>query len=398
MGAKPYRIGLDARAISHPQPGGFKTYTDNIVRHLPSGNGQNSYLIYLDRALRDPLFSTAREDLALKVLSAEVPLVGVALREQLTLPAQLLRDQVDLAHFPYATAPLWSPCPFVITIHDTIELMPGRIRRKRASTRRQLMHLYNRVTQMLAVRRAAAVVTVSQHSKSDIVQMLRVPAEKIFVTYEAPGVWFRQVDASETGAAFRQQYGLEAEFILGIGSADPRKNLESLVRAYSQLPSELIARYQLVIVWTHPQLQGDVLTLVSALGLSNRVIFLKKVTNQDLVRLYNAATLFVFPSRYEGFGLPPLEAMACGTAVIAANNSSIPEIVEQAALLTGAEDIPQMTGLITEVLTNAALRLKLSDAGLKRAAQFSWEKCARETVDVYHTVLAARADSLNFQT
>lgn len=386
MYVKTRHIAIDARAMSHPQPGGFKTYTENIVRYLPTTDGQYIYVLYVDRPLASHV-ALDRDDVIVKVVGPRVPVVGASLREQGFLPYHLAHDKVDLAHFPCATAPIWPPCPFVITIHDTIELMPGPTQSQKAPVKRRLMHLYNRYTQMLAARKAAAIVTVSHHSKKDIARMLRVPEAKIFVTHEAPSNIFTRLEDTEHWNQFRAQHQVEQDFILGIGSADPRKNLGSLVRAYAQLPAHVIAQYQLVIVWTHARLLGDLLSLIENLGIANRVKFLQSVSNQELVWLYNTASLFVFPSRYEGFGLPPLEAMACGAPVIAANNSSIPEIVGDAALLVDAEDVPAMTAQITHVLTDASLRATLREKGMQRAASFSWKKCAEETLHVYQTVM-----------
>jgi glycosyltransferase involved in cell wall biosynthesis len=155
------------------------------------------------------------------------------------------------------------------------------------------------------------------------------------------------------------------------------------VQAYASLPESLRERYQLAIVWTHTLLMEELAQLVETLGLRGRVKFLHSVCDEDLVLLYNAASLFVFPSLYEGFGLPPLEAMACGTPVVAANNSSIPEIVGDGALLTAAEDVTAMAATIFKVLNDKPLQQRLIETGLKQAASFSWEKCARQTVEIY---------------
>lgn len=387
MNAKRGRIAIDARAASHPQPGGFKTYTRNLVRHLLERDEQHRYLLYLDRPLTDGSIPV-RPDVRVRIVRSMVPFVGVPIREQINLPYRLIIDNVDLAHFPCATAALWSPCPFVLTIHDTIELMDVSATHARLSAKRMLMHLYNRYSQLLAAQRAAAILTVSQSSKKDIVRLLDVADEKIFVTYEAPSQVFVRLEDRRQIDQVLHKYGVGQDFILGIGSADPRKNLRCLVQAYGQLSSEMISRYQLVIVWTHHQLQDDLLALVERSGLAKRVKFLRAVSNKDLVLLYNATSLFVFPSLYEGFGLPPLEAMACGAPVVAANTSSVPEIVGDAALLVdGVDDCVELTTAVSRVLTDDALHASLSRKGLDRAKCFSWDRCADETADIYGMVL-----------
>jgi glycosyltransferase involved in cell wall biosynthesis len=173
---------------------------------------------------------------------------------------------------------------------------------------------------------------------------------------------------------------------LAIGSADPRKNITTLVQAYAQLPADLKTAYQLAIVWTHPLMADTLMRQVKDLGLTECVRFLMHVPDEDLVLLFNGASLFVFPSLEEGFGLPPLEAMACGTPCVAANNSSIPEVVEDAAVLFDSDDPRALSETIAKVLRDDELRYELTKKGLKRATYFSWEKCALDTIAAYKQV------------
>jgi alpha-1,3-rhamnosyl/mannosyltransferase len=165
--------------------------------------------------------------------------------------------------------------------------------------------------------------------------------------------------------------------------------MTTLVQAYSLLPHELREEYCLVIVWTHSLLADKLSAQVRDLGLERKVQFLQNVSNEDLVQLYNAASLFAFPSLYEGFGLPLLEAMSCGTPVVAANNSSIPEIVDDAALLFEAMNPKEISETIADVLNHEEVRSNLIQKGHKRNAIFSWEKCARQTLSVYEAALRA---------
>ena len=160
----------------------------------------------------------------------------------------------------------------------------------------------------------------------------------------------------------------------------------SLLQAYAKLPESFRDQHPLVIVWSHNFLASSVKKQVNQLGLSHQVFFLEWITDEELVLLYNAASLFVFPSLYEGFGLPLLEAMACGTPVLASNNSSIPEIVSDSAILADPSDLEDFCGKITEILSDEELRTNLTNRGLSRAAEFSWEKCAMQTIEVYQRV------------
>jgi glycosyltransferase involved in cell wall biosynthesis len=315
---------------------------------------------------------------------------GMPWREQVELARQAARDKLDLLHSPSLTAPLRLTCPLVVTIHDMIWFFPERFNHgKPWSAQRKLMEWYYRLVPRFAARHASVILTVSQAAKESIVDHLGIAGDKVWVTYEGPSQIYRPVNGAQQIGAMRQRYQLTSEFILAIGSADPRKNITTLVQAYALLPTALREQYKLVIVWTHQFLAKELADQIEKLGLTSRVHFLKQVSNEDLVLLYNAASLFVFPSLYEGFGLPPLEAMACGTPVVAANNSSIPEVVGDAALLVDAQDTEGMAGMMAQVLTRETVRTSLAEKGLEQAASFSWEKCARQTMAGYEQSVLA---------
>jgi len=383
------RIGIDARFLTHPQPGGFKTYTENLIASLARVDPENDYVLYLDRS-PDPNAPLPRQpNFTVCVVPGTWPLLGMPWREQVGLARQAARDRLDLLHSPSLTAPFRLACPSVVTIHDMIWCFAERFSgRKPASSRRRLMDWYYRWTPKIAARKASAIITVSHASKDSIQRYLGVPSDRIFVTYEAASPIYRPVKDLGALAAIQRKYDLLPDSVLAIGSADPRKNIAMLVQAYARLPGELQARHMLAIVWTHRFLATSLEEQIAALGLRNRVRFLERVSDDDLLGLYNAAALFVFPSRYEGFGLPLLEAMACGTPVVAANNSSIPEIVGDAARLVDTESAPAIAAAITELLTNPTLRRTLVESGFKRAARFSWKQCARETIAVYRKAMS----------
>jgi glycosyltransferase involved in cell wall biosynthesis len=379
------RIGIDARFLTHPQKGGFKTYSENLILALAEVDYDNSYILYLDRLPEPETKLPNQPNFEYRVIPGQNPLVGMPWREQIGLPRWAVKDRLDLLHSPCLTAPLRLQCKSVVTIHDMIWFTStNKSIKAPGSLKRKLMDWYYYFVPQVAARNAALILTVSQASKDRITQMLGIPAEKIVVTYEAADPIFRQVQDGDQICAVRKKYDLPAKFIMAIGSADPRKNIATLVRAYAQLPVGLKADYQLVIVWTHSLLAEELMDLVHDLELQGHVHFLNRVSNEDLILLYNAASLFVFPSRDEGFGLPPLEAMACGTPVIAADNSSIPEIVGDAAYLVKAEDVGQMTEVINRILSDESLKSELVRNGIHRTATFSWEKCAKETIAAFN--------------
>jgi glycosyltransferase involved in cell wall biosynthesis len=265
--------------------------------------------------------------------------------------------------------------------------LPERFATKPQPLSRKLMELYYRLIPRYAARRASSIVTVSQASKQEIVRDLNVSPDRVFVTHEAANQIYEPIRDEERIRAIRSKYNLDCKFILAIGSADPRKNIVNLVQAFGIMPEALRAEFKLAIVWTHPLLTSNLALKIKELGLAGQIRFLHSVSDEDLVLLYNVSSLFVFPSLYEGFGLPLLEAMACGTPVVAADNSSIPEVAGDAALLFKAQDAQSIADTMTRVLTNDTVRLDLVQKGLVRARDMTWDKCARQTVDIYKQAL-----------
>jgi glycosyltransferase involved in cell wall biosynthesis len=378
------KIGIDARFLTHPQPGGFKTYTENLIASLVEIDSVNEYVLYLDREPYPHDRIPRRENVHTRVARGTMPFLGLPWREQVSLVYQVRKDQIDLFHSLCLTAPLYLPCHLVITIHDMIWASPHYFTGNHSlSIKRRLIDWYNYLEPNYAIRKAAAIITVSHASKNSIIEILGMDSENIVVTHEAAGSAFRRIDDRAQLEPVRKKYDLPSSFLLAIGAADPRKNIEALIHAYALLPAALRMVHKLVIVWTHPFLTREISRLVDDLDLIRNVRFLRQVPNEDLVLLYNAAALFVFPSRYEGFGLPLLEAMACGVPVVAANNSSIHEVAGDAAVYFDANDHQTITDAMLRMLGDDAMKADLVHKGLARAATFSWGRCARETLDVY---------------
>jgi glycosyltransferase involved in cell wall biosynthesis len=382
------RIGIDARFLTHPQRGGFKTYTENLVAALARIDSKTVYVLYLDRQPGAQDVVPSQPNFINRVVQGSLPVVGLPWREQVALGKQVKADRLDLFHSPCLTAPLILPCPLVITVHDMIWAFRENFTSRGSwSLKRRLIDWYNYLVPRYVIRRASAIITVSHASKNSILETFQMNAEKIVVTHEAAGSAFRLIEDADQLEAVRNKYSLPSKYILALGAADPRKNIKSLIQAYRSLSDELREKYQLVIVWTHTFLASEISKLVEELGLSANVRFLRHVPNEDLVSIYNLASLFVFPSRYEGFGLPLLEAMSCGVPVIAADNSSIPEIVGEAAILFDAQDVNGISAAMCQVLTDESLQARLRRDGLERSAQFSWDKCGRETLTVYKRIM-----------
>lgn len=378
------RIGIDARFLTHPQRGGFKTYTECLVQALADVDRENTYMLYVDRTPRATDVLPSQPNFTCKVVPGSLTNYGMLWREQISLPRQVDRDHLDVFHAPCLTAPLFLKTPTIVTIHDMIWSYPTRYTtRKIQFNRRRLFEWYYQFVPYIAARNAEAVLTVSEASKKSILEYLKLDSKKIFVIYEAAKEIYRPIRQADLVEKTVQRYGLTNRYILGIGSADPRKNIKTLIDAYARLPKNLMKDNHLAIVWNHKSLESDSFLEAQRLNVSEYVHFLDNVPDKDLVSLYNRASMFVFPSLEEGFGLPPLEAMACGTPVLAANNSSMPEIVGDAAKMFSAQSVQELAELIKCVLEKPELQETMRSRGMERSANFSWKKCALETIDVY---------------
>jgi glycosyltransferase involved in cell wall biosynthesis len=380
MSSPRLRIAIDARPASHPQPGGFKTYTRNLIEGLGKVDGNRTIDLYLDRACGDVL-PPGDARFRAHVVRARPAAIGPVVREQVSLPSALSVNRPDVLHCPTGTGAVWAPCPTIVTIHDAMEQMPASVTGAASRTsglKRRLFRLYNRYCQQVAARRASLVITVSECSRRDIIAFFGLPPEKVRVIPNAPGPHFRR-DASG-GSEPRAQHGL---YIMALAAADPRKNLVNLIRAYARLPVDLIERYRLLLVWTHGALRDELLTLARTLGVADRIASVRAPSDDELCQLYNAASVFAFPSLYEGFGLPPLEAMACGAPVVASNSSSIPEVLGDAALLVDPRSPTELAHAIAAVLGDDARAEQLRRRGIAQAARYTWERTAQLTIAAY---------------
>mgnify|MGYP001376061818 CR=1 FL=1 len=307
--------------------------------------------------------------------------------EQWTGPAAARAANVDLYHVPHFAPPYLPRTPTVVTIHDVIPLLLPAYRA--GASVGAYMRLVTR-----AAHKATLIITVSQHAKQDIVDVLHIRPDRIRVIYEAAGDEFVPVRDPVALADARARYGVGDDYIFYIGGLDQRKNVPQLVRAFAHLYHQLKDErpgLQLFISGDPERQRGplfpDPRPIAAELDVSDRVVF-GFVEDADKAAILSAAQCFVFPATYEGFGLPPLEAMACGAPVVCSNRTSLPEVVGDAALSVDPDDTGALANALRDVLTNDALREDLRARSLRRAAWFSWRKTARETVAAYEEALA----------
>jgi len=306
---------------------------------------------------------------------------------QVVLPIRLFQLKADVLHAPSFFAPLFCPCPVVLTIYDTLYLTQAQHYGDR------LFLLYAKLFIKPAVKRCALVTTISQASRAAILSTFGISEKKINVIYPGVNLRFRpMLDGAEI-ARVREKYHLGSPFFLFVGALEPRKNLPRLLRAFSLF---LKARqgsenYQLLLAGPGGPAFEEVQHTAHQLGISDQVQLLGYITDDDIPSLYSAAEAFVFPSLGEGFGLPIVEAMACGTPVVTSNVSCIPEIAGDAALLVDPEDVQALASAMDRIAFDDTLRRQLVKKGLERAALFSWQRTAQETEQLYERVCDGRS-------
>ncbi len=371
------RIGVDARLMYH-QKAGISKYTWHLLQAFANLNLNDEFIIFQHREQRDPILE--RDNFRRATLYAPVH----TRLEQYMLPLELLRFPLDLLHITDFIQPLYARVPTVITVHDLAFLhYPHFLTSKSAA-------FYGQIDR--AVRAADAVIVPSESTMRDLVAMLGVARSKIDVIYEAAAEMFVPLPIAETRAAVRREYRLPASYILCVGTVEPRKNITGLLHAFEILRTRYGAPDTvLALAGGTGWLYDDVTATVAKLGLTDSVRFLGRVSDEALHRLYVGARCHVHPAYYEGFGLPPLEAMACGTPTIVSNVSSLPEVVQDAALLVDPNSHEEIAVAMNRLLTDDALHAEMRAKGLQRARGFSWTRAAAETLAVYHKVLARRA-------
>ena len=300
------------------------------------------------------------------------------------MPIDLRRERAELFHAPHYVLPPLTPCKAVVTIHDCIHLrFPQYLPNK-------LGYAYARASMWMATHRSDRILTVSEASKRDILDYFRVPPEKIDVIYNGIDERFGQSPPEDDIARIRERYQLNDPFILYAGNIKPHKNLERTIEAFHLLRRKSeFENIKLVIIGDEIAKYAALRHAVHHYKLHKYVRFFGFVPDSTLAILYRLAAVFVFPSLYEGFGLPPLEAMASGTPVITSNVSSLPEVVGDAALLVDPLQPEDIAEAMRRVLTDPALREDLRRRGLARAQHFSWERSIKRVRDIYGEVLGA---------
>lgn len=382
------KIGLDVSSC-YVERAGVGNYSYQLTKALLHTDKNNDYLLYplfynhfLNRHIQDQVFEKTdnsrvafikHNNLLLNFLWS--PLSPPFLKER------LLGD-VDLVHSMTFAAPKFrnKKKKLVVTIYDLTFLTHPQCHQPR-NIKVCLQGAKD------AIKNADAIIAISEHTKKDLIKHLDTPEELITVTPLAAGTDYIPVEDAFELTRIKCKYYLPEKYVLFIGSLEPRKNIKTLVEAFAQLPLRLRDEFPLVIAGGKGWMNSDIQQRITELGLNKDIHFAGFIDAADISAVYSGATVFVYPSLYEGFGLPILEAMSCGTPVISSNTSSMPEVAGDAALLVEPTRSEELSFALLKLLESESLQQELKQKGLLQASLFSWEKCARKTLDVYHNAL-----------
>lgn len=369
---------IDAHMIGERETGN-ETYIVNLIRGLKSINDDTELIIAVSNpdAAEKAIDGYNKRCRPVFVSTSPLPRLGWEL-------TRICRKKsVDVLHVTYA-GPLHSGCPMVATIHDvSFKANPQWFS--------QRDRLVLNVGVGVTVRNASRIITISDHSRAEISRYYPETAKRIDVTVTASAPQFRKLSQDDLDLNdWREKFGIRGPYVLAVGNLQPRKNLLRLVEAFARTVKDARIPHQLVIAGKAVWLESEVLRAVEFLNMSSRVLLPGYVSTDDLIRLFNAADLFVYPSLYEGFGLPVLESMACGTPVITSNTTSIPEVAGDAAILVDPTNTNAIANAIHELAADPNRRATMSAKGMIHAASFSWSSCAKATLDSYRLACRTR--------
>lgn len=369
------RIAIDASTLS--TQGGPRTYLLGLLDALFRVDRANEYLVFYNDPVHLGRFPRAKEI----VLPGKSPLARLW-REHVLLPLACRREGAELLHCPKSAIPFFSPgCPVVVTLHDLIPVKHPELEKTAAQ-------LYWRLHIGRAARKSDFVITISEWAKAEIMAEYAVPAERIAVIMQSFDPLMLTTRDPVVGRRVRDRYGLPAEYILYVGTIQPRKNLVTLIEAYHRLRGTMAAAPRLVIVGRKGWLYEDLFARITALGLTDDVLFTGFVPDDELPYLFDGARVFVYLSLLEGFGRPPLEAMACGVPVITSATSAIPEVVGEAGITVPPLDLEAIVAALISVLNDTNEAARLRQLGKVQAQKFSWESAALDTLHCYQAVVS----------
>lgn len=366
------KIGIDSRGAILYRGTGIGTYTYQLIKNLNLIDKKNNYRFFW------PGDEFKDLDISNDELFQSIESKKDKFWEEVHVPSRVEQEKIDIFHVPQngIGLPKTKGCLQVATVHDLIPYIYPE-----TSSSGYLKVFLKEMPRIME--QSDMIITVSEYSKKDIQRYFNLPDEKITVIYEAPESIYQPIEKDKAKEFVQQTYGIKSRYVLYIGGLSHRKNIKSLILAFWNILKDIPEDYKLVIVGKRERSFKKLSDLISTLNLEDKIIFTDFVKVPCMPYLYSAADLFVYPSLYEGFGLPPLEAMACGTPVITSNLTSIPEVTNNAAMLINPNDHVSLASAMEKALNSPKQLEQMSIDGLKQASKFSWESCARETLGVY---------------
>ena len=364
------KICIDTRKIADF---GIGTYVRNLLEHLSAIDHSNDYYLLFNPADIDHYNYPGGNFHKLADCSRKY---GV--REHWSIPRKLEQYDIGVYHSPHYVTPVWKKKPTIVTIHDLIHLIFPQYLPSKAA------HFYAQLMFRNSINRSDKIITDSEWSKKDMVRILNVHEQRIKVIYPAVDEQFHKIPNGSPMTAIAEKFQIDDNYALYVGSFKPHKNVDNLITAFGSINQKL-CRY-LVLAGDRWHNFKDLQRLVQETGLTARILTFERLGIKDLNLLYNGAEIFIFPSRYEGFGLPPLEAMKCEIPVAASNASCIPEILGDGAIYFHPGSTAEITQRLEDILMDSTLRKELIERGKDRVKVFSWLKTARETLEIYREV------------
>lgn len=372
------KIGIEAQRIFRPKKHGMDIYALELIRAIQQLDTQNEYVVFV-KPDKDVCLQSSQN---LKVV--EVKGKTYIDWEQISLPKAIEQENIDLMHFTSNTASVNIKCPFILTLHDIIYLEKFF---SKGSLYQVAGHFYRRWNVPKIAPKAEYVLTVSEFEKLQIQKSLGIKYTQLKAIYNAYNQDFRMIEDEEALEQVRKKYNLPCDFIFFLGNKAPKKNMKRVLEAYAAYIDQNLTPLNLVIAESSENDIMQLLTEINRKDIFEKIILTGYVQHSELPYIYNLATLFLYPSLRESFGIPIIEAMACGTPVITSNTSAMPEVADDAAMLVNPFDVEAITQAIKKVLENKKLYNHLKYSGLNRAMAFSWENTAQKTINLYNDIL-----------
>ncbi len=373
------KIGIEAQRIFRKKKHGMDVVAMELIRHLQKTDKENEYVIFV-REDEDNKVITETPNFRIERL-AHAP---YPYWEQVLLPRAVRETGVELLHCTSNTAPLRLNVPLVVTLHDIIYL--EKLNLTKGTSYQIIGNLYRRSIVPSIVRKAALILTVSESERNWIRNFFALPEEKIRAVYNGVGSHFRPVTDEEVLKSVRKKYNLPDEFVFYFGNTDPKKNMEGVMRTLSHLRRQGKLTFRLLMLDVDRQHLRRIATRIGDTEILDHISFCGYIRNDELPAIYSMAKVFLYPSLRESFGIPILEAMACGVPVVTSGTSSMPEVAGDAALLVNPSDPADIAAKVSDLIEDRQLRNNLIQKGFQRYKIFSWERNALQTLELYKTI------------